>query len=479
MTRSERRLLIGLGALGLVMVMGSLALATALVMTLGRGAPATASSGDTPNVVQAALKPLEEVKEKVDEARAKADAAGREVAEKARVQSQLANRQALPLAAAVAQGQVDLVTLYEQVDPGVVSINVEATVDSPFGQGGFTQRGTGSGWLFDKTHIVTNNHVVEGAKTVEVVFYDGERREGTVIGTDHFADLAVVEVTDMPATARPLPTENQFEDLKVGQPVIAIGNPFGLENTMTYGIISALGRTIRANPASGGPAFSIPKVIQTDAPVNPGNSGGPLLNLQGEVIGVNAQISTANVTPGGAASNSGVAFAIPSTIVQKVVPTLIAKGDYPWSYLGVSGSSIDLAVKKANGLASTRGAYIQSVVDGGPSAGLLKGATNIQVQPEEQPQDDQGNGESPSIPGMPPGMQIIPIPNPGGAQPQEQATPEGGDVVVAIDGQTVKSFEDMLTYVALETVPGQTVELTILRGGQEIKVPVKLGSRPR
>jgi 2-alkenal reductase len=411
------------------------------------------------------------------EAGARADAAARELADRSRVDEVLADRKALPLAAgALGLGQADLVTLFEQVEPGVVSLNVESEVQSPFGEQGFRQSGTGSGWLFDESHIVTNNHVVEGAETVEVVFYDGERREGRVIGTDRFSDLAVLEVADMPSTARDLPTEDRFDDLKVGQPVIAIGNPFGLENTMTYGIISALGRTIRANPSTGGPVFSIPKVIQTDAPVNPGNSGGPLLNLQGEVIGVNAQISTNNVSPMGGAANSGVAFAIPSTIVQKVVPALISGGSYDWSYLGVSGSSIDLGMQKANNLSSTRGAYIQQVVDGGPSAGVLTGASNLAAVEDEAQSDEEGQ-EGQGIPGLPPGMQIVPIPQPGERQ-RSQVTPVGGDVVVAIDGQTVGSFEDMLTYVALETVPGQTVELTILRGGQEIKVPVTLGKRP-
>ncbi len=462
MTKTERRLLIGLGILGLVMVVGSMALAGAMVVAL-QNSPATTASAAPKAGVQAALTNIaSEVEEKADEAKVKAEQARREASEQSRVREALTGRQRLPLAVRSSDAALaDLATLYEQVNPGVVSINVRTTVDSPFGND-IPQAGTGSGFLYDDTHIVTNNHVVEGAETVEVVFYDNDRREGRVVGTDPFSDLAVVEVKDMPATARPLPLVADFDRLKVGQPVIAIGNPFGLENTMTYGIISAMGRVI----PSGRTRYSIPKVIQTDAPVNPGNSGGPLLDLQGQVVGVNAQINTTNVGPSGPA-NSGVAFAIPAAIVQKVAPSLISKGEYDWAYLGVTGSGIDLEMKKANNLASTRGAYIQQVVAGGPSAGLLKGATNVADTATTELQPQQGEN----------GMQIIPIPNPGQRQALNEV-PVGGDVVVAVDGQPVNAFEDMLTYIALETVPGQTVELTVLRDGQQITVPVTVGKRP-
>jgi S1-C subfamily serine protease len=478
MTKNERRLLIALGTLALIMVVGSMALAgTLLVVTRSNAANTAATTAQSTTAQAPVQAAFAKITQKVDEAKQKA-------ADELRAKQALAGRQALPLqAASVAQG-ADLTGLYEQVDPGVVSINVTEQVTSPFGGQGL-QRGAGSGFVFDKTHIVTNNHVVGTAPTVEIVFYDGDRREGKVVGTDKFSDLAVVEVADMPATARPLPLVARFEDLKVGQPVIALGNPFGLENTMTYGIISALGRIIPANPnsASGmngaqGPSFSIPQAIQTDAPVNPGNSGGPLLNLQGEIVGINAQINTTNVTPGGTPGNSGVAFAIPASIVQKVVPSLINGSGYDWSYLGVTGSDIDLDIAKANKLASTRGAYIESVVAGGPSANLLKGSTNTQAQTDQiQPSDSQ----SPDNPQAPNGMQIIPIPNPrqAPAQAQQLVTPQGGDVITSVDGQPVKSFTDLLTYVALQTVPGQTINLTVLRDGQPVTVAVKVGSRPK
>ncbi len=473
MTKNERRLLIGLGVLGLVMIMGSMALAGALVVTLQSRSPATAAAQvqeTTQTGVQTALTNIvDEARSVADEAKQKAAAAKAKAAEEARVRDELASRQSLPLRALSRDAQgVDLASLYDQVNPGVVSILVTATVDNPFGNGQFQQQGAGSGFLIDADHIVTNNHVVDTAKTVEVVFYDGERREGTVVGTDRFSDLAVIQVKDMPSTARPLPLVARFDDLDVGQPVIAIGNPFGLENTMTYGIISAMGRVI----PSGMTRFSIPKVIQTDAPVNPGNSGGPLLNLQGEVVGVNAQINTNNVGPSGPA-NSGVAFAIPSAIVEKVAPALISQGQYEWSYLGVTGNNIDLELQQENQLPTTHGAYILQVLASGPSAGLLKGASNVD-QTTGLDSQDQSEGE----PQDQPGLQIIPIPDPRQQSMQAPVTPIGGDVVVSVDGQPVRSFEDLLTYIALETVPGQTIELTLLRDGQEVTVPVKVGARP-
>lgn len=471
MTKNERRLLIGLGVLGLVIIMGSMALAGALVVTLqGRSTASAAAqvADSTQTGVQTALSNIvDEARSVADEAKLKAAAARAKAADETRVREELASRRVLPLRALSRDAQdIDLADLYEQVNPGVVSLNVTAAVDNPFGNGQFRQQGTGSGFLLDDEHIITNNHVVNTAKTVEVVFYDGERREGTVIGTDQYSDLAVIKVSDMPSTARSLPLVARFEDLEVGQPVIAIGNPFGLDNTMTYGIISAMGRVI----PTGVTRFSIPKVIQTDAPVNPGNSGGPLLNLQGEVVGVNAQINTNNIGPSGPA-NSGVAFAIPAAIVEKVVPALIRQGDYEWSYLGVSGSGIDLDLQKANKLPSTRGAYIQQVLPNGPSAGLLRGANNVdQASGIENPADSELEET--------PGMQIIPIPNPRQV-PQVAETPVGGDVVVRVDGQPVRSFEDLLSYIALETVPGQTIELTVLRGGEEVTVSVRVGARPK
>ncbi len=347
----------------------------------------------------------------------------------------------------------DLIALYERAAPGVVSIEVRVRVRSPFGGGDFSQAGSGSGFVYDEKHIVTNHHVVSSADTLEIVFHDGQRRAGEVLASDGFSDLAVVTVKDMPSTARPLAVLRRFDSLRVGQPVVAIGNPFGHAQTMTYGIISALGRVI----PSGATHFSIPQAIQTDAAINPGNSGGPLLDLSGQVIGVNAQINTESA--GGVPANSGVGFAIPAPIVNLVVPDLIRQGRHDWAYLGVTGmSDVTLAVAKANGLEDTRGAYITGVVAGGPSDGKL-------IPPSNANQFAQADS-SPRR-----GIQVIPF-------GQAEVIPVGGDVVLAVDGRTVDSFDDLLTYVALETRPGQTIELTVLRGGKQVRESVTLGTRP-
>lgn len=350
------------------------------------------------------------------------------------------SRRSLPLPAPQLDLATGLTALYEQVNPGVVSIVV--TKQGPLSLQGqlIPQQGSGSGFIYDRRHIVTNNHVVEDADDVEVVFFDGERREGSVVGTDVYSDLAVVRVDDLPDTARVLPLIGDFDSLKVGQPVVAIGNPFEKANSMSFGIISALGRTI----PDGQTSFAIPQSIQTDAAINPGNSGGPLLNLRGQVVGVNAQINTTNIQPGGLPGNSGVGFAIPSSIVVRVVPELIEDGDRDWSYLGVSGGPISTDLAEANDLATTMGAYIHCVPADGPSAGSLQGADNLDCRTGATTGGDE---------------------------------PVGGDVVIAIDGEPVRSFDDLLAYIALETEPGQAVSLTVLRDGREELIEVQLGDR--
>jgi len=219
----------------------------------------------------------------------------------------------------------------------------------------------------------------------------------------------------------------------VGQSVIAIGNPFGMSGTMARGVISALGRTI---PALN--IFSIPQSIQTDAAINPGNSGGPLLTLNGEVIGVNAQIETSN----GTAANSGVGFAIPVSIIERVVPSLIETGDYTWPYIGVRGSGLSYGLIKGMDLPVEKGAYVWEVTSDGPAekAGLRGYDKTIDVE----------------------GQQVD----------------VGGDVVVAIDGHPIESFDDLLVYVALETRPGDTVTFTIIRDGKQMDVDLTLQPRP-
>ena len=317
-----------------------------------------------------------------------------------------------------------LTELYRQANPGIVSIKVYVRSGRVSGQG------AGSGFVYDdKGHIVTNNHVVERAARVTVVFHDGQETEATIVGRDPDSDLAVVKVERLPAGVHPL-SLGDSDQVQVGQTVVAIGNPFGLGNSMTVGIVSALGRTIE----SGATPFSIPHAIQTDAAINPGNSGGPLLNLKGEVIGVNAQIASATQT------NAGVGFAIAGNIVRQVVPELIEKGSYQWPWLGVSGTSVNLAISKANGLGAEQGAYIDEVTPGSPAAKAgLQGSSGTRLVD---------------------GVEV----------------PTGGDVIVAIDGTPVTSFDALLAEVVARK-PGDQVALTVLRGGRRQQVNVTLAPR--
>ncbi len=321
-----------------------------------------------------------------------------------------------------------LVELYARVNPSVVNITIYAVQNElqlPQGQG--------SGFVFDtQGNIVTNAHVVQDAEQIEVTFSDGRTRSARLVGQDLNSDLAVVNVSDIPEGIQPLPLGN-MESLAVGQSVVAIGNPFGLEGTLTRGIISSLGRSIPALTP-----FTIPQSIQTDAAINPGNSGGPLLNLSGEVVGVNAQIETDGVSN----SNLGVGFAIPVSIVKMVVPDLIANGKHAWAWLGVRGGNVSPTLVDAMNLPVDSGAYLAEVIAGGPAASAgLRGASDTKTQ----------NGRQVEV---------------------------GGDVITAIDGQPVVTFDDLLIYVALNTSPGQEVNLTIVRDGQSRDVKVTLEERP-
>ncbi|MFZ6026938.1 MAG: S1C family serine protease [Chloroflexota bacterium] len=329
----------------------------------------------------------------------------------------------------IQESDAALVNLYARVNPAVVSIVTYAQNGASVGP-----LGQGSGWLYDnERHIVTNAHVLQGAEQIDVAFSDGVIAAAEVIGMDLNSDLAVVEVSQVPAGVQPLAL-GDMNRLKVGQAVIAIGNPFGRSGTLTHGIISALGRDIPALTQ-----FSIPQSIQTDAAINPGNSGGPLLNLAGEVIGVNAQIETGAT---GVAANAGVGFAIPVSVVKRVVPDLIAKGSTEWAYLGVRGGNLIPSAVEAMNLPVEQGAYLSQVVEGGPAAAAgLQGSDGT----------DSVNGRSVEV---------------------------GGDVVIAIDGQPVNNFDDLLIYIALSARPGQTVTLTIVRSGQTQDVTVTLGARP-
>lgn len=327
----------------------------------------------------------------------------------------------------IAQQEV-LVQLYQTVSPGTVAI--------------ITDVGQGSGFVFDnKGHVVTNYHVIEGAQSVEVRFTSGYRVYGTVIGTDLDSDLAVIEV-DAPAEELHSLPLGDSSALNVGQTVVAIGNPFGLESTMTVGIISALGRTLDSEHASpGGSFFSAGDIIQTDAAINPGNSGGPLFNINGEVIGINRAIRTTNFTDAGEPVNSGIGFAISINIVKRVVPVLIEKGEYDYPYLGVSSiSTLSLDAINELGLTQYTGAYVTTVVPGGPAdkAGIKAGT------------------EPTNFPNL----------------------LAGGDLIIAIDGLGVRTFDEMLAYLITNKGPGDTVVLTVLRGDEKVDVTIELDKRP-
>ena len=338
----------------------------------------------------------------------------------------------VPVAVDTSGQQDALVSLYERVLPGIVSIQAA-------GDGGSS---LGSGFVYDdQGHIITNYHVVENAKQLEVDFASGYKIFGTVVATDLDSDLAVVKVNAPASELHPLPLGDSAS-LKVGQTVVAVGNPFGLSGTMTTGIISALGRTLesqRDSPSGG--YFTAGDIIQTDAAINPGNSGGPLFNLNGEVIGVNRAIRTTNFTTTGEPLNSGIGFAVAINIVKRVTPVLIANGKYDYPYLGISSiDELSLSQIEALGLNSFTGAYVTSVTPNGPAdrAGIRAGdqATSI-----------QGLGA-------------------------------GGDLIIAIDGQATPRFDDLLRYLINNKSPGDTVVLTVQRGEEQIDITVTLDKRP-
>ena len=321
-----------------------------------------------------------------------------------------------------ASESLTLVEIYNRTKWSVVLISVR----TPFG------RGTGSGFVYDKEgRIITNNHVVEGAREIEVTFPDGTIAEAEIVGTDPYVDLAVIDVDVPESLLRPVKFGNSSQ-LLVGERVIAIGNPFGLEGTMTVGVVSALGRQMRAPRG-----FVIVDVIQTDAAINPGNSGGPLLNMRGEVVGMNTAIVS------GTGQFAGIGFAIPIDTIKRELPDLIEKGTYEHPYLGIEGMDVTPAIAEAMGLdPSTRGCLVVEVVKGGPAekAGLRGGTTEAII--------DGGK------------VKI------------------GGDIIIGVDGHVVRQFYDLVLYMERHKRPGDEATLTIIREGRTIDVEVTLGARP-
>jgi len=323
--------------------------------------------------------------------------------------------------------EADLSELYSQMEHGVVAIQ---TYVQQYGQLG---ESSGSGFIIDESGlVVTNEHVIADGIRIEVIFSDGSASRATVLGSDPDSDLALLQVEEMPEGARAVPLGDS-DEVKPGQWVVAIGNPFGLQNTITYGIVSAVGRMIPARVGS----YSIPQAIQTDAAINPGNSGGPLINMAGQVIGVNAQI----YTDGRTAANAGVGFAIPVNIVRMVVPYLKEGNSYPWPWIGVSGTDVDMLLAEAGDLGIQRGAYIAEVTVGGPAARAgLRGSS-------------------------------------GARQYGGVAIAVGGDVIIAANGQPINDFADLLETVAFSEA-GDEIVLTVLREGKELVVTIALETRP-
>jgi serine protease Do len=326
--------------------------------------------------------------------------------------------------------------IYDSVNPSVVNIQVVLGT----GAQGSSQSGQAlaSGFVWDKEgYIVTNNHVVDGASKVTVTFSDNTTAQAEVVGTDPDSDLAVIKV-DLPSDQLYPVQMADSTQARTGQLAVAIGNPFGLEGTMTVGFISALGRSLPVEASDVmAPSYTIPDIIQTDAPINPGNSGGVLVNDEGEVIGV----PTAIESPVGA--SAGIGFAVPSAIVQRVIPALIRDGRYEHPWLGISGTSLNSELAEAMNLGSDqRGVLVVEVTPDSPAAKAGLQGSDKQVEL---------------------------------ASGQAQV---GGDVIVAINGEPVKEFDDLVTYLARSTNVGDTVKLTLLRGGQEETAQVTLVARP-
>lgn len=322
--------------------------------------------------------------------------------------------------------EADLIGIYERINPSVVHIFVLDESENFIG--------SGTGFVFDNQgHIVTNNHVVADAAGLEIVFASGERRGATVVGTDVDSDLGVIKVDSLPPGILPV-SLGDSGDVRVGQFVVAIGNPFGEAGSLSLGIVSGLGRTLTSDRiAEGGGRYSLPQVIQTDAAINPGNSGGPLLNLAGEVVGVNSAIRTATGT------NSGVGFSIPVNAVRRVIPALIAEGVYHYPYMGIRMTELDLASQQALGLPQLAGAYVTEVSAGAPAAAAGLRASEIS-----------------------PTGELLP----------------GGDLIVAVNGEPIGNPDDLISFLVFETEVGQTINLTVIRDGEQIELPLTLGERP-
>jgi len=320
---------------------------------------------------------------------------------------------------------LSLIEIFEKSEPGVVRVNVQRN-DTDGGSGG-----VGSGFVFDKQgHIITNAHVVKDAAKVAVTFLDGRSYNAEIIGVDEFTDIAVIKVNADLVLLHPL-SLGDSSNLKVGEQLAAIGNPFGLSGSMTSGIVSQLGRLL-----SSGSGYSIPDVIQTDAAINPGNSGGPLLNMRGEIVGINTAIQSAT------GEFTGVGFSVPSQTIAKIVPTLIEKGEYKHPWIGIAGRDIDPDLAKVLNLKDAKGFLIVTVVDDSPAAkaGLIGSDKTIEVE----------------------GVKY----------------PTGGDIILSVDGIDVRKIDDILIHLQRSKSVGDEMVLQILRDGRTTNTTITLQERP-
>jgi len=321
---------------------------------------------------------------------------------------------------------LSLVEIFEQSEPGVVRVNVQREAQV------IGASSIGSGFVFDTFgRIITNSHVVADAKKIVVTFLDGRSYNAQLVGADPFTDIAVIKVNAEQTQFHPISLGDSSQ-LKVGEQIAAIGNPFGLSGSMTSGIVSQLGRLLPAEDSG----FSIPDVIQTDAAINPGNSGGPLLNMKGQVVGINTAIQSAT------GEFTGVGFAIPSRTLMKIVPILIQDGEYNHPWLGISGRDIDPDLADILNLTDAKGFLVIIVVEDSPAskAGL------------------HGSTETKEIDGI--------------------NYPIGGDIILSVDGKEVRQIDDILIHLQREKSVGDEMVLEILRDGRTTNFVLLLEERP-
>jgi S1-C subfamily serine protease len=317
------------------------------------------------------------------------------------------------------------IEIFEKSEPGVVRVNVQR------GESEDVSGGVGSGFVFDKKgHIITNAHVIKNANKVVVTFLDGRSYNAEVIGSDEYTDLAVIKVNADLVLLNPL-SIGDSSNLKVGERIAAIGNPFGLSGSMTSGIVSQLGRLL---PSGSG--YQIPDVIQTDAAINPGNSGGPLLNMRGEIVGINTAIQSAT------GEFTGVGFAIPSQTVAKIIPTIIDKGEYKHPWIGIAGRDIDPDMADVLNLKDAIGFLVITVVEDSPAfdAGLIGSDKTIDVDGVNYPM--------------------------------------GGDIILAVDEKEVRKIDDILIHLQRAKSVGDEMVLEVLRDGRTTNVTIVLDERP-